>query len=487
MVVLRTGKMPSPPVPTPPPAPAPVEGLPPVFAALGAGVPLGIMVRGLLEWLLDDAALEGIQRAAAPEQYTREITLATLAKLLIQVCAGNRASLHAAWHADVNSPAPTVTTSHQALYGKLARMNPKLSEEVVRHAARRLADVIRQIGAAGGEPLLGYVMRVLDGNVLTGTDRRLGPLRNVASACLPGKSLVVYEPGSGLATDLVLCEDAYTQERVLLTEVVARLVARDLLVADRNFCTPRFVFGVSGRGACFIVRQHAVNLKVVPAGKYVSCGRSDTGTIWERPVRATDPETGATLWLRQVQVRLDKKTRNGERNINLLTNLPADVPAKKIAALYRERWTVEKHFQFLTDNLHCEQPGLGRPAAALFAFAMALTAANALAVVRAALRSAHGADTEAGLSGHYLADEVAADFRPVDKLVPPGDWAPWRALPATGLARVLEQLAARVRTGGLKKHPRGAKKPAGKRLPAGRHKHRSTARLLAAAAAGDPC
>jgi hypothetical protein len=27
---------------------------------------------------------------------------------------------------------------------------------------------------------------------------------------LPGKSLVVYEPGLGLVTDLVLCEDAYT-------------------------------------------------------------------------------------------------------------------------------------------------------------------------------------------------------------------------------------------------------------------------------------
>ena len=37
-------------------------------------------------------------------------------------------------------------------------------------------------------------MRVLDGNVLTGTDHRLTALRKWLNACLPGKSLVVFEP-----------------------------------------------------------------------------------------------------------------------------------------------------------------------------------------------------------------------------------------------------------------------------------------------------
>ncbi len=98
--------------------------------------------------------------------------------------------------------------------------------------------------------------RVLDGNVLAGSEHRLTALRQWLNACLPGKSLVIYEPGLGLVTDVVLCADAYTQERALLTQIVPRLVADDLLVADRNFCTPRLVFGVSRRTAFVAVRQY---------------------------------------------------------------------------------------------------------------------------------------------------------------------------------------------------------------------------------------
>jgi len=76
---------------------------------------------------------------------------------------------------------------------------------------------------------------------------------------LPGKSLLIYEPGLGLVTDLVLEEDAYTQERALLTQIVPRLRAKDLVVADRNFCTTRLVFGVDGQKAFTIVRQHKIN------------------------------------------------------------------------------------------------------------------------------------------------------------------------------------------------------------------------------------
>ena len=76
----------------------------------------------------------------------------------------------------------------------------------------------------------------------------------------------------------------------------------------------------------------------------------------------------------------------------------------------------------LTVSLHCEVPGLGKPKAALFAFAMSLMASNALAVVRASLRAAHGKEAEAEVSGYYLADEVAAEYRTLAKYVPAEKW-----------------------------------------------------------------
>jgi hypothetical protein len=450
-------------------------------------VPLAVMVRGILEWMLDEATLEKLFHEHAPEQYTRELTINALVRLVIQVAAGIRSSVFAAYKADQSLDEPTITTSYQAVYGKLARLQPAVSEAVVRYSAERCGRLLTLLPEARSEPRPGYRMRVLDGNVLTGTDHRLTPLRRWLNACLPGKSLVVYEPGIGLVTDVVLCEDAYTQERALLTQILPRVQAYDLFVADRNFCTTRFVFGISAAQAALIVRQHRRNLPCQAIDRLKRCGRTKTGTVSEQRVRVTDPETGASLTLRRIEVRLFTKTRDGDRTIAVLTNLPATVAAVAIAEDYLVRWTIEKHFQFLTQSLQCELPGLGQPRAALFGFAMALMAANALAVVRGGMRSAHGAEAEAEVSGYYLADEIAHDYRTLMKYAPAEQWLGWRDLPAVALAPLLRALAAQVKLKGLTRSPRGPKKPQPKPVYDPKHKHYSTARLLQDLEQQDTC
>ena len=71
-------------------------------------------------------------------------------------------------------------------------------------------------------------MRVLDGNHLTGTEHRLEDLRTTRAAALPGKALVFYEPCRDLITDVVPCEDAYTQERALVDQALALVAAKRL-------------------------------------------------------------------------------------------------------------------------------------------------------------------------------------------------------------------------------------------------------------------
>lgn len=445
----------------------------------GAVVPLGVMVRGTMEWLLDEPMLETLFQEHAPEQYTRELSIAALVQLFIQVSTGARPSVHAAYKADQAAEEPVIETTYQAVYGKLGRLQPAVSEAVVRYSAERCGQLLTATPTPRQETLPGYRMRVLDGNVLTGTDHRLKGLRRWLNACLPGKSLVIYEPGLGLVTDLVLEEDAYTQERALLTQIVPRLQALDLLVADRNFCTTRFVFGVVDQKAFTIVRQHRVNLPCTPISKLKKCGETDTGAVHEQQVQVTDPDSGKVLTLRRIEVRLLQKTRDGDRTIAVLTNLPNKVSALQIAGIYRERWTIEKHFQFLTQSLNCEVSGLGKPRAALFAFAMALVAANALAVVRGTLRSVHGVEAEAEISGYYLADEVAGDYRTVMKYLPPDEWLGWKRLPTRAMAKLLCAIAQNVRLKGLTRSQRGPKiPPKDKPVYNKNHKHYSTARLL---------
>lgn len=442
-------------------------------------VPLGVLVRGTLEWLIDDVALEQLFQEQAPEQYTRALTISALVGLLLQVSAGVRASVFAAYKADQASSAPTITTTYQAVYGKLGRTNPAASEALVRFSAEKLGPLLRALPAAADETLPGYRLRILDGNVLAGTDHRLQPLRQWLNACLPGKSLVVYEPRLGLVTDLVLCEDAYTQERALVSDILPRIQADDLWLADRNFCTSRFVFGVWARRAFFIVRQHATNVPCRSVSKLVKRGRTDTGVVYEQRVETTNPETGETVTLRRIELRLFEKTRNGDRTLVVLSNLPDTLTAVQIAELYRQRWTIEKQFHFLTESLHCEVPGLGKPRAALLMFALALVAGNALAVVRATLRKAHGTEVEAEVSGYYLADELAHDYRTLMKYLPPEQWVGWQRLRAKDLVRLLTAVARQVNVAGLTRTTRGSKKPpAQKPIYDKKHKHRSTARLL---------
>lgn len=442
-------------------------------------VPLGVLVRGTLEWLLDEASLQRIFQENAPEQYERELTFAALVHLLIQVSAGNRPSVGAAYKADKAAAQPTIATSFQAVYGKLGRTNPAASEALVRFSADKLGLLCGLLPSAVDEPLPSYRLRVLDGNVLTGTDHRLQALRHWLNACLPGKSLVVYEPARGLVTDLVLCEDAYTQERALLTQILPRVQANDLFVADRNFCTTRFAFGVCERQGFVLLRQHARNLPFEVLGPLRKRGKTATGTVYEQPVRVTDPESGKQLVLRRIEVRLFEKTRAGERTIGLFTNLPDSIAPACIAELYRERWTIEKQFQLLTQSLHCEIQGLGKPRAALLMFALSLVASNVLAVVRGTVRAAHGREAEAEVSGYYLADEVAADYRTLMKYLPPDQWTAWGSLSVEDLVRLLTGIARHVNLAALQRNQRGPKKPpAVKPVYNKQHKHYSSARLL---------
>ena len=90
-------------------------------------------------------------------------------------------------------------------------------------------------------------------------------------------------------------------------------------------------------------------------------------------------------------MELDKPTRDGDREIHLLTNLPAkDARARVVAELYRRRWTIETAFQELEATLDGEISALGYPKAALLAFCVALVPYNVMSTVKAALRGAWG-------------------------------------------------------------------------------------------------
>jgi len=103
-------------------------------------------------------------------------------------------------------------------------------------------------------------------------------------------------------------------------------------VADRNFATTRWLFGVVARGGHVAVREPAATLHWVAEGPVGAVGRGETGALSEQELQIAD-EQGVGLTRRRISLELDCPTREGEQVSVVLTTLPAAVTAAAIADL----------------------------------------------------------------------------------------------------------------------------------------------------------
>jgi hypothetical protein len=437
--------------------------------------PICVMARAVLERIFDADRLNGLFERTAESQYTRRLMFSSVVDLMGQVVLGVQPTVHAAYR----GMAEKLGVSDQAVYDKLNPIELGVSAELVRDSARQAAPVIRALGATLPPLLKGYRTKILDGNHLSATEHRITELRDTWDAPLPGQALVVLDPSLMLTTDIFLCEDGHAQERSLLPEVLNTVERDDLWIADRNFCTIGFLAGIAARGGSFIIRQHG-QLQGKPVGKREFKGKATMGTVYEQGLHITD-SAGQTLPLRRITVKLRKATRDGDREIHILTSVPArDADARKVAELYAKRWGIETMFQELTETLTCEVRTLGYPNAALFGFCLALMAYHAVSVIKAALRAAHGREkVEKEVSGYYLALELRQTYEGMMIAIPEPHWTKFRKLTASQMAEVLKELAANVNLRRYKKSPRGPKKPPPKKSKYKNGGHVSTARLIA--------
>lgn len=435
--------------------------------------PMAVAVRGAFEYALAPADLDDLFVRTVGHRDDRELLFSTCVDLMATVVCRVKPSVHAACQAEDHLPV-NVT----AVYARLARVPATAGRDLVRHTATRLEPVIRAMGGASVDPLPGYRVKVLDGNHLGRTHRRLKPLRDVVAGPLPGQTLVVLDPALGLAIDVVCCEDAHAQERSLLEPILETVAQNDVWVADRNFCTTGFLFGIASRGGFFVIRRHAATLSWERESEWVAAGRTDTGTLSEQTIWLTGPD-GAELAVRRIRLVLDNPTRDGDGVIEVLTNLPAEAATVAvIAELYRGRWSVEGLFLRLTTVLKCEVNALGYPPAALFGFCVALAAGNVYAGVKGALRAAHGSAVADGVSDYHLALEVSGACPGLWIAIPAEQWAEIGAWTVGRMADWLVGLARGANLGRYKKATRGPKKPSPPRTRFPDAKHISTARLL---------
>jgi IS4 transposase len=455
----------------------------PVFERFVQERPIAVMARAAMERAIADTTLDALFERTADQQYTRELLFSSCVQMMLLVVCNIQPAIHAAYQ----EMASTLPVSIASVYNKLNGIEPGVSASLVHHTASVFGDVIPSMGGQMPDLLPGYRMKIVDGNHLAATERRLDVLRQSHAGPLPGQCLVILEPALMLATKAIPCEDGHAQERSLTEPLLACVEANDVWIADRNFCTTPILSGIAERSAFYVIRQHANAAPWQAIGSRTRRGRIETGVVYEQDIVLIE-EGGEPRNARRITVELDKATRDGDRQIHIVTNLPkAKVKAKRIADVYRERWTLEVLFQELTVTLQCEINTLGYPKAALFGFCVALMAYNVVSVIKAALRAEHGHEQiEQGVSGYYLANEVSRTHDGMMVAVPPPKWKAFRTMNTNDFGQELRRIARGANLRAYKKHPRGPKKPVPKRIRYRDKKHVSTARLLAQAAGKVP-
>ena len=449
--------------------------LSPVFEKFVKKSPISVMARGMMERVLNPSQLNQWFDETAEQQYTKDLMFSTVFDLMSQVVCGSRRSVHAAYQASTEDIGVSITS----LYNKLNSIETNTSAELVRYAAKQVEPVIKKLGGTMRSPLAGLRIKLLDGNCIEKSQHRIEELRSISAGPLPGKSLVVYDPVLRLPIDVFPCEDGHAQERSLFKTVLLTIEIADAWIADRNFCTVGFTCGIDARGAFFIIREHQKYPRQL-LGKEKYVGKIETGKVYEQLIAVVD-DAGREHTFRRIRVCLKKKTRDGDTNIFLISNLSkTKANAKKIAGLYRDRWTIETAFQHLAEHLNSEINTLGYPRAALFGFCVALVSYIIMSVIKAALGCVHGIDViDNQVSGYYLADEISGTYRGMMIAIDDAHWVIFQQITPIKLAKELKELAANVKLSAFRKHPRGPKKPRPQRKSCKNTPHVSTAKILA--------
>src|SRR5215213_2899907 len=130
--------------------------------------PAAVMVRATLENLLRPERLNQIFEDTARRQYLKTLMFSDLVALMSAVATRTHQSVHAAY-LDAKK---TLGVSSTALYGKLNRLEPRISATLVHETAADAAEVIDAMPRARRELLPGFEVQFLDGNHLAATEHR---------------------------------------------------------------------------------------------------------------------------------------------------------------------------------------------------------------------------------------------------------------------------------------------------------------------------
>ncbi len=373
-----------------------------------------------------------------------------------------------------------LNVSRQSFYAKTHGVEPAVSEAIVSHSAERAIQIQDALEFVPWELLPGYRCLSIDGNVLAKSGKRLKVLHEAKDAPLPGKIVARFDVQRQIFDRAYVLLNGHAQEATCCDRIVEDLEPKDVVLADRHYCIVSFLTKIAEADGFFVIRQHGrlkgVLLGQSPGTQRKHIGRINTGVVYEQAMKLSASDDAMTV--RRITVKLDKPTRDGDKEIHVLTNLPGKSSATDVAELYRHRWEEETAFHVLQMTLTCEHSGIGHPCAATFLFCMSVLAFNLRQTNFAALYATHDAEEVDETSHFHVSKNVSDKTEGMLIAITDDEWT--QLIPSTiqGVVSLLTKIARQIDLGEYRKSKRGPKKKNPYRSRNVASTHVSTANLL---------
>jgi|LakMenE18May11ns_1017448.scaffolds.fasta_scaffold9863375_1 hypothetical protein len=342
--------------------------------------PVAVMVKGALEQILSDEKLDAVFEKHASRQYVRQLAFSSCFWLMADVVTKTKPSIHAAFQDEREK----LEVSVQCVYNKLKCLELGVMENLLSSTARDMIACAKAMKVPTASLVPGFVCKLLDGNVLAGTEHRIKELRRTNAAALPGRSVCIYNYSYRMIDEVVLEKNGHAQDKSQIDALFSHIHPGECIVADAGFCTQKMMLGISQTCKAYFILRKPSNTAVELVGKRKRIGKSETGILFEQN-GILHCRNGKKVPLRVVKLERFTPTTRGKTEIVFLTNLPEKVSAIQVAQAYRRRWRIENTFQDLAQVVESEISSLGYPSAALFGFVIGCVIQNVLALIEHAL------------------------------------------------------------------------------------------------------
>lgn len=445
-----------------------------VFQKFCSLAPFAVMTQVVTRACIRDKFAD-VFRQARGRQYEATLSFEDLAIAVADVALGVCRNPNQAYRAHKAE----LGVARSRFYEKLNGTSTNVSEQVVAATASSIAEMQDALGFVQWEGIPGYRLLAVDGNHLEKTEKRIADLRNLSIAPLPGTAVVRLDLDRGIFDRVYLLEDVHQQEATTCHTIVDDLEPSDVIVADRHYCIVDFMNRIAANNH-FIIRHNA-RLPGVLLGKCKKLGRIATGTVYEQAMQLRK-QAGSPV-VRRITIELDEPTQDGDTVIHVLSNLPDDVSAKLIAEQYHRRWEAETGFYYLRMCFNGELPSLGHPRAALFLFATAIIAYNALQVIWAAFFAGHDDEEVQNISHLYVSQEIMSATTGMLIVLDDAEWDTLIPESQQQVAHLLKQIAKETSLADYRKSVRKSKaktpgKKKSRKKQNERHSHASTAKII---------